>query len=129
MNLIDVNIGQRICKARSELELSKAEVADAIGEDIQTYSNMEIGLIRIMSEDLFKLSVFMKKPIEYFFPDHIHAPSQAINKSAAKKRLSLGVVEEASEAEISELLDLFKKIPVEIERRRILNMIRKETFR
>ncbi|MCB2210333.1 helix-turn-helix domain-containing protein [bacterium] len=60
-------ITKRIRKAREERDLTQQDVADYLGRTAASISDLERGKVQVSAKDLFKLSQFLNKPIEYFY--------------------------------------------------------------
>ena len=60
-------IAKRIRKTREERDLTQQDVADYLGRTAASISDLERGKVQISASDLFKLSRFLNKPIEYFY--------------------------------------------------------------
>jgi len=60
-------IAKRIRKARVERDLTQQDVADYLGRTAASISDLERGKVQVSASDLFKLSKFLNKPIEYFY--------------------------------------------------------------
>ena len=64
-------IGDRIALARSEAELSQAELAAKLGfNDRQTVSAMESGQRAVSAEELVRLGEILGRPLEFFTDPH-----------------------------------------------------------
>jgi transcriptional regulator with XRE-family HTH domain len=60
-------IAKRIRRAREERDLTQQDVADYLGRTAASISDLERGKVQVSAKDLFKLSQFLNKPIEYFY--------------------------------------------------------------
>lgn len=65
---LDKKIGRRIHAVRTMESTSLMAASAAIGTSYQALQNVERGRNRITAGSLFQLSLFLKQPIENFFP-------------------------------------------------------------
>ncbi len=56
-----------IKKARIERNKTQQDLADHLGKTAASISDLERGKVQVSASDLYKISLFLHKPIEYFF--------------------------------------------------------------
>ncbi|MHA1280526.1 MAG: helix-turn-helix domain-containing protein [Candidatus Helarchaeota archaeon] len=60
-------IVKRVKEARIEKGLTQKDLADHLGRTAASISDLERGKVQVTASDLHKISLFLRKPIEYFF--------------------------------------------------------------
>ena len=60
-------IAQRVREARKERGLTQQDLADHLGRTAAAISDLERGKVQVSAGDLYKIAVFLNKPIEYFY--------------------------------------------------------------
>ena len=60
-------IVKKIKEARLEREKTQKDLADHLGKTAASISDLERGKVQITASELYSLSQFLNKPIEYFF--------------------------------------------------------------
>jgi transcriptional regulator with XRE-family HTH domain len=68
MTPVDRHVGRRIRGKRLALGLSEADLAKALGVDVDRIRAYERGTERVPSEHLVRLSEVMDVALSYFFP-------------------------------------------------------------
>jgi transcriptional regulator with XRE-family HTH domain len=66
---VDVHVGKRVRIRRRLLDLSQADLGDAIGLTFQQVQKYERGANRISASVLFRLSEVLDVPVSFFFDD------------------------------------------------------------
>lgn len=66
---VDLHVGARLHQARLLRRLSQAALGDAIGVSFQQIQKYERGTNRLSASALFRLSVFLQRPVAWFFED------------------------------------------------------------
>lgn len=66
------NVGQRIKRAREELELSQEKFGELVGKSQRTISDIERGAVRLFVDDLYRFASTLNKPVVYFLEDDIN---------------------------------------------------------
>lgn len=67
MENINDLIVKRVKDARIEKGLTQKDLADHLGRTAASISDLERGKVQVTASDLYKISQYLKKPIEYFF--------------------------------------------------------------
>jgi transcriptional regulator with XRE-family HTH domain len=67
-NTLTPTLGAGVRKARTEANLTQADLAKRIYRRPSTMSDIKNGRIRIDLETLFYLAAALRKPVDYFFP-------------------------------------------------------------
>ncbi len=83
---VDMHVGKRVRIRRRLLDMSQADLGDAIGLTFQQVQKYERGANRISASVLFRLSEVLDVPISFFFddmPDALVKTSQSDVASAA----------------------------------------------
>ncbi|QPC80938.1 helix-turn-helix transcriptional regulator [Phototrophicus methaneseepsis] len=62
--------GDRVRRARRDLDLKQEELAEMLGTSQAVVSNVENGVSAISAPDLPRWAEALNKPIMYFFDDH-----------------------------------------------------------
>jgi len=70
MEKINDLIVKRVKDARIEKGLTQKDLADHLGRTAASISDLERGKVQVTASDLYKISVFLRKPIEYFFGEN-----------------------------------------------------------
>ncbi|MHA1280492.1 MAG: helix-turn-helix domain-containing protein [Candidatus Helarchaeota archaeon] len=70
MKNINNLIVKRVKDARIEKGLTQKDLADYLGRTAASISDLERGKVRVTASDLYKISLYLKKPIEYFFGEN-----------------------------------------------------------
>lgn len=70
MENINDLIVKRVKEARVEKGLTQKDLADHLGRTAASISDLERGKVQVTASDLYKISLFLKKPIEYFFGEN-----------------------------------------------------------
>lgn len=60
-------IAQRIKEARLEREFTQQDLANHLGKTAAAISEIERGKVQVSANDLYQISQFLDKPIEYFY--------------------------------------------------------------
>ena len=68
MTPVDRHVGRRIRGKRRALGLTEADLAKALGVEVDTIQAYERGTQRVPSEHLVRLGEFMEVELSYFFP-------------------------------------------------------------
>jgi len=68
-NINDLII-KRVKDARVDRGLTQKDLADHLGRTAASISDLERGKVQVTANDLFKISRFLRKPIEYFFGEN-----------------------------------------------------------
>ena len=63
-------IVKRIKQARLERSLTQQDLAECLDRTASAISDLERGKVQISASDLYKLSKYLNKPIEYFYGDY-----------------------------------------------------------
>lgn len=66
---VDLYVGARLRQARLLRRLSQAALGEAIGVSFQQIQKYERGTNRLSASALFRLSVFLQRPVAWFFED------------------------------------------------------------
>ncbi|MEL6666803.1 MAG: helix-turn-helix transcriptional regulator [Pseudomonadota bacterium] len=69
VNEVDRRLAARIIRARYSAQLSEQDVAEMIGDSVETYRAMELGELRIGALHLSRLAMAHGLPIAWFFED------------------------------------------------------------
>ena len=77
MNEINEKIVKRIKTARVQRERTQKDLADYLGRTAASISDLERGKVQVTASDLYKISIYLSKPIEYFFGE-VFGGEQAI---------------------------------------------------
>jgi transcriptional regulator with XRE-family HTH domain len=64
---VDRHIGAQLRAARRETGKSRTEVAQSLGIAFQQIQKYEKGINRISASTLYELSLFLDKPVQFFF--------------------------------------------------------------
>lgn len=67
MENINDLIVNRVKDARIERGLTQKDLADHLGRTAASISDLERGKVQVTASDLYKISEYLRKPIEYFF--------------------------------------------------------------
>lgn len=67
MENINDLIVKRVKDARIDRGLTQKDLADHLGRTAASISDLERGKVQVTASDLYKISQFLRKPIEYFF--------------------------------------------------------------
>ena len=70
MKNINDLIVKRVKDARIEKGLTQKDLADHLGRTAASISDLERGKVQVTASDLYKISHFLRKPIEYFFDEN-----------------------------------------------------------
>jgi len=70
MKNINNLIVKRVKDARIEKGLTQKDLADYLGRTAASISDLERGKVQVTASDLYKISIYLKKPIEYFFGEN-----------------------------------------------------------
>jgi len=70
MKNINDLIVKRVKDARIEKGLTQKDLADHLGRTAASISDLERGKVQVTASDLYKISLFLRKPIEYFFGEN-----------------------------------------------------------
>jgi len=70
MENINDLIVKRVKTARIEKGLTQKDLADHLGRTAASISDLERGKVQVTASDLYKISHFLRKPIEYFFDEN-----------------------------------------------------------
>ena len=70
MENINDLIVKRVKVARIEQGLTQKDLADHLGRTAASISDLERGKVQVTASDLYKISLFFRKPIEYFFGEN-----------------------------------------------------------
>lgn len=125
-----MHIGRRVCKRRTLLGISQAELAEALGLTFQQVQKYEREVNRISAERLHFISDILGVPINYFFDGIL--PS--FNKAPQKIGLSVSSAEHRHDPMLNrETLELgraYYKINDPLIRRRIFELTKqlRKTF-
>ncbi len=117
---IDVQVGARVKRRRSQLDMSQEALAAKLGVTFQQLQKYERGANRITAGRLFELAAALDTTISYFFDD--------IREGARAKR---GVAEEGAgfagleDLQVEELTAAFRSIKDPIKRKRVLAAVKK----
>lgn len=66
-NDIDVHVGQRVRRGRSERQMSQSDLADALGITFQQIQKYEKGTNRISASKLYMIAGVLKVDVGWFF--------------------------------------------------------------
>ena len=55
---------------RIEKGLTQKDLADHLGRTAESISDLERGKVQVTASDLYKISLFLRRPIEYFFGEN-----------------------------------------------------------
>lgn len=67
MENINDLIVKRVKDARLEKGLTQKDLADHLGRTAASISDLERGKVQVTASDLYKISQYLRKPIEYFY--------------------------------------------------------------
>jgi transcriptional regulator with XRE-family HTH domain len=70
MENINDLIVKRVKDARIEKGLTQKDLAEHLGRTAASISDLERGKVQVTASDLYKISHFLRKPIEYFFGEN-----------------------------------------------------------
>jgi transcriptional regulator with XRE-family HTH domain len=89
---VDIHVGTRVWRRRVTLDMTQSKLGDAMGLSYQQVENYEKGVNRVGASRLFKLSLVLGVPIEYFFedmgPEVAASPLPTKGRGKAKKPAS-----------------------------------------
>ena len=103
-------IVKRIKDARIERGLTQKDLADHLGRTAAAISDLERGKVQISASDLYKLAVFLGKPVEYFY---------GINYSGKEIEDVIALIREIdpeTDGELFPTISLFMEYQLEIKR-------------
>ncbi len=66
-NPMNETIVSLIRAARNERGITQKELADHLGKTQATMSDLERGKVQVSASDLYQISLYLSKPIEYFY--------------------------------------------------------------
>lgn len=84
LKTIEVTLHNRLTVLRAERDLSRQQLADAVGINVQTIGYLERGDYHPSLELAFKLSEFFKLPIEAIFA---RQPFKPLSETVYRKEL------------------------------------------
>lgn len=76
---INQYIQQRIREARNEVNETQDDLAEALGKNRVTISDMERGRIAINASDLAQIATHYGKPISYFYPRRLTVSKESLS--------------------------------------------------
>jgi transcriptional regulator with XRE-family HTH domain len=90
-NKFTIAMGNLIRKAREESGISQVDLAEKIYRRQASISDIENGRMEVNSTTLMQLSVTLKKPISYFFPEGWKSDLPPENLSQSEQELLIQV--------------------------------------
>lgn len=63
-------IVKKVKDARIERDLTQKDLADYLGRTAASISDLERGKVQVTASDLYKISKYLRKPIEYFYGEN-----------------------------------------------------------
>jgi len=67
---VDRYVGMQVRAARRELKLTQDELGQMLSITFQQVQKYERGVNRISSGKLYEIAHVLKRPLEYFYPEH-----------------------------------------------------------
>lgn len=116
---VDVHVGQQVRLRRKFLGLSQQALAEDIGLTFQQLQKYERGANRISCSKLYRISVVLKVPVEYFFLGLSDDDPGGFSDSASERAVK-GFL---ATAEGIELAQVFARIKSNKVRRRITELV------
>jgi transcriptional regulator with XRE-family HTH domain len=89
---IDLHVGRRLRARRKLMNLSQAELADALGVTFQQIQKYERGANRVSASTLYKMAVALEIPVASFY-EGLPPPGAAPGRRAARADEALAVLE------------------------------------
>jgi transcriptional regulator with XRE-family HTH domain len=124
---IDTHVGKRLRLRRTMMGLSQEAVAKAVGITFQQVQKYEKGANAMNANRLYEFAQFMHVPVAYFF-DELERPASSGGAAAE------GFAEEGpsfdhnhktvSDRESLEMMKAFKRIPQQLVRKRLADLVR-----
>jgi transcriptional regulator with XRE-family HTH domain len=126
---VDINLGIQLRRRRTELGITQAQLADALGLTSQQVQKYERGTNRVGASRLFDLSRILDAPIDFFFAglprDHVVLTARAPHVAAGELN---PVADEATmRRETLELVGTFFKIRDQRLRMRLFELIKSKS--
>jgi len=72
------DIVKKVRETRKMRGLTQADIAQVLDKTSSTVSDIERGKIQISASDLYKISILLNKPIEYFYGDEFNDETQEL---------------------------------------------------
>jgi transcriptional regulator with XRE-family HTH domain len=118
---IDGHVGKRLRLRRTMMGLSQEAVARAVGITFQQVQKYEKGANAMNANRLFEFARFMNVPVAYFF--------EGLESGAEAAGFSEGEAEKfdhkrVSDRESLEMMKAFKRIPEQVVRKRLADLVR-----
>lgn len=122
LNSIDKYIGERIKNRRIILGLTQKELGTAVGVTPQQIQKYESAVNRVASSTLYYFSQFLKSPVDYFFGNRSHIPSE-FELAEEHTIFESDTDDEVSERELLKIINAYRSIRNPDVRRRIGSLI------
>jgi transcriptional regulator with XRE-family HTH domain len=118
---VDTHIGQRLRQRRTMMGLSQESVARAVGITFQQVQKYEKGTNAMNAGRLYEFANFMNVPVAYFFD----GLEQSVGKSGFAESDSENFDHKrVSDRESLEMMKAFKRIPEQVIRKRLSDLVR-----
>lgn len=86
---VDRYVGMQVRAARRELKLTQDELGQMLGITFQQVQKYERGVNRISSGKLYEIAHVLKRPLEYFYPEHAGEIDENSDRTEALLRSDL----------------------------------------
>lgn len=118
---VDTHIGQRLRQRRTMMGLSQEAVARAVGITFQQVQKYEKGSNAMNAARLYEFANFMNVPVAYFFD----GLDQSVAQSGFAETEAEGFEHKrVSDRESLEMMKAFKRIPEQVIRKRLADLVR-----
>lgn len=118
---VDAHIGQRLRQRRTMMGLSQESVARAVGITFQQVQKYEKGTNAMNAARLYEFANFMNVPVAYFFDGLGQASAQP---GFAESGADTFDHKRVSDRESLEMMKAFKRIPEQVIRKRLSDLVR-----
>lgn len=75
--LVDAHVGRRIRERRTELAMSRSDLATALGISAEQLRRCEVGIASLVASRLHEIGAALAVPVSYFFDDLPKSGGQA----------------------------------------------------
>ncbi len=116
---VDIHVGMRVRLRRTLLGMSQERLASAVGLTFQQIQKYERGKNRIGSSRLYQFANILEVPVAFFFEDMPGDATQGLNAGG-----NMPSDDVLSKRETLELVRAYYRIPSELARRRVSELIR-----
>jgi len=116
---VDIHVGQRVRLRRTLLGMSQDRLASSVGLTFQQIQKYERGKNRIGSSRLYQFARILEVPVSFFFED---MPEEASMGGKADDHFPSDDV--LSKRETLDLVRAYYRIPSELARRRVNELVR-----